>query len=128
MKVTRVQKNIKTKLPTIELQNSPIGKINCPPEQILNRINEFKRNAVPVDGTSDEFILNNKNKVIRSDYIDQKGNQLTWQKIFTPNKKLFGEIFVDMLNKANIKYDLSNGNIRFLRVSTPRETVIYTFD
>ena len=43
MKVTRVQKNIKTKLPTIELQNSPIGKINCPPEQILNRINEFKR-------------------------------------------------------------------------------------
>ena len=66
MKVTCVQKNIKTKLPTIELQNSPIGKINCAPEQILNRINEFKRNAVPVDGTSDEFIFNNKNKVIHS--------------------------------------------------------------
>ena len=128
MKVTCVQKNIKTNLPEIELQKSPIGIINCEPNQILNRINEFKRNAVPVDGTSDEFILNNKNKVIRSDYIDKKGNQLTWQKIFTPNKKLLGEIFTDILNKTNIKYNLANGNIKFLKASTPRGTVIYTFD
>jgi hypothetical protein len=127
MKVTCIQKNIKTQLPKIELPKSPIGKIDCEPDIILDRIDEFKENAIPVYGTSDEFILSNKNKVIRSDYVDKKGNQLTWQKIFTPNKKLLEENFIDILNKANIKYDLSNGNIRFLRASTPRGTVIYKF-
>ncbi len=63
----------------------------------------------------------------RSDYKDQKGNQLTWQKIFTPNKKLLEEIFTDILNKTNIKYNLSNENIRFLKASIPRGTVIYNF-
>ena len=87
MKITCIQKNIKTQLPKLELPKSPIGKIDCEPNVILDRIDEFKKNAIPVSGTSDEFILSNRNKVIRSDYLDQKGNQLTWQKIFTPYRQ-----------------------------------------
>ena len=129
MLVTKVQGNFITQLPkgTMELPQSPIGKINCPPDEFLSRISDFKENAIPVEGTYRELTLNTGEKVISSDYKAKNGFQLFWEKIFNVNKKLTKENFVDIFDKTTIEYSPSTGKMKLLEAKTPRGTVKYIF-
>ena len=109
------------------MDKSPIGIVNCPPDEFLSRITDFKENAVPVEYTYNELVLNSGEKVIRSDYKAKNGFQLVWEKIFDINKKLIKEIFIDILDKTTIEYTPSTGKMKFLEASTPRGIVKYIF-
>ena len=129
MHITEIHRNFVTQLPkgTRELDKSPIGIVNCPPDEFLSRITDFKENAVPVEYTYNELVLNSGEKVIRSDYKAKNGFQLVWEKIFDINKKLIKEIFIDILDKTTIEYTPSTGKMKFLEASTPRGIVKYIF-
>ena len=129
MRIIETRSNFLTQLPKglWELSKSPIGIIDCPPDEFLSRISDFKKNAVLVEGTYDEFILNSGEKVIRSDYKDKNGFQLFWEKIFNTDKKLTKENFIDVFDKTTIEYAPSTGEIKLLEASTPKGTVKYIF-
>lgn len=129
MRIIETQRNFVTQLPkgTMELNNSPIGIIDCPPDEFLSKISDFKRNATMVDYSYDEFILNSGEKVIRSDYETKNGFQIFWEKFFNTDKKLTKENFIDIFDKTTIEYSPSTGEIKLLEATTPRGTVKYIF-
>ena len=129
MRIIEVQRNFVTQLPkgTMELNKSPIGIIDCQPDEFLSRISDFKQNAVVVDYSYDEFVLNSGETVIRSDYKAQNGFQLFWEKIFNSDKKLTKENFIDILDKTTIEYIPSTGEMKLLEASTPKGKVKYIF-
>ena len=129
MRIIETQKNFVTKLPkgTMELKNSPIGIIDCPPDEFLSKISDFKRNAAVVDYSYDEFILNSGEKVIRSDYETKSGFQVFWEKIFNADNKLTKENFIDIFDKTTIEYSPATGEMKLLEATTPRGTVKYIF-
>ena len=129
MRVIEIQSSYVTQLPkgTPELNQSPIGIINCPPDDFLSKISDFRNNAIPVEYSYDEFVLNSGEKVIRSDYKAKNGFQLVWEKIFNKDKKLAKENFIDILDKTTIEYAPSTGEMKLLEASTPRGTVKYIF-
>ena len=129
MRIVKTQRNFVTQLPkgVKELDKSPIGIIDCPPDEFLGKISDFKESAVPIEGTQDEFILNSGEKVVRSDYKAKNGFQLFWGKIFNTDKKLTKEIFIDIFDKTTIEYAPSTGEMKLLEASSPRGTVKYIF-
>ena len=129
MRIIETQSRFLTQLPKgmIELKRSPIGIIDCPPNEFLSRISDFKRNAIEVEETYDEFVLNSGDRVIRSDYKDKNGFQLFWGKVFNIDNKLIKEIFVDILDKTTIEYTPSDGEMKLLEASTPRGEIKYIF-
>ena len=129
MQITGIQKNFVTQLPKGigELDKSPIGKIDCPVDEFLSKISDFKASATPVQDTYGEFILNSGEKVIRSDYKAKNGFQLVWEKIFSPDKKLTKESFIDILDKTTIEYVPSTGKMKLLEASSPKGIIKYIF-
>ena len=129
MHITKISGSFVTKLPigTMELHKSPIGIINCSPDEFLAKISDFKENALPVNGTYRELNLNSGEKVISSDYKSKNGFQLFWEKIFNADKKLTKESFIDIFDKTTIEYAPSTGEMKQLEASTPRGTVKYIF-
>ncbi len=129
MKIVEIQRNFATGLPKKirELNKSPIGTIDCPPDEFLSRIADFKNNAALAENFRDEFILNSGEKVVRTDYITPNGFQIFWDKVFNADKKLTKERFIDILNKTTIEYSPSSGEMKLLEASTPEGTVKYIF-
>ncbi len=129
MRIIEIQRNFVTQLPKgiCELNKSPIGIIDCTPDEFLSKITDFKRNATVVDYSFDEFVLNSGEKVIRSDYKDKNGFQLFWERIFNKDNKLTKENFIDILDKTTIEYTPSTGEMKWLEASTPRGTIKYIF-
>ena len=129
MRIIETQSHFVTQLPKgmVELNKSPIGIIDCPLDEFLSRISDFRRNAVALDYTYDEFVLSSGEKVVRSDYKAQNGFQLFWEKIFNTDKKLTKENFIDVLDKTTIEYAPSTGEMKLLEAKTPRVTVKYIF-
>ncbi len=129
MRIIEIQRNFVTQLPKgiCELKKSPIGIIDCTPDEFLSKITDFKRNATAVDYSFDEFVLNSGEKVIRSDYKDKNGFQLFWERIFNTENKLTKENFIDILDKTTIEYTPSTGEMKRLEASTPRGIVKYIF-
>lgn len=128
MRIIEVQGNFVSQLPkgTMELNKSPIGIIDCPPDEFLSKISDFKRNADMLEYSYDEFILNSGEKVIRSDYEDKNGFQIFWEKIFDKDNKLKKENFIDVFDKTTIEYT-PTGEIKLLEASTPRGRIKYIF-
>ena len=129
MRIIEIQRNFVTQLPKgiFELNKSPIGIIDCTPDEFLSKITDFKRNATVVDYSFDEFVLNSGEKVIRSDYKDKNGFQLFWERIFNTENKLTKENFIDILDKTTIEYTPLTGEMKRLEASTPRGTIKYIF-
>ena len=128
MRIIEVQRNFVSQIPkgTMELNKSPIGIIDCPIDEFLSKISDFKRNSDIVEYSYDEFILNSGEKVIRSDYEDKNGFQLFWEKVFNKYEKLIKENFIDVFDKTTIEYN-SEGEMKLLEASTPKGTVKYIF-
>ncbi len=129
MRIIEVQRNFTTQIPkgTTELKKSPIGIIDCPIDEFLSKISDFKRNADILEYSYDEFVLNSGEKVIRSDYEDKNGFQLFWEKIFNKDEQLTKENFIDIFDKTTIEY-APTGKIKILKASTPRGFVKYIFE
>ena len=111
----------------MELKQSPIGMINCPPDEFLSRISDFKENATPVDYTYRELVLKSGEKVIGLDYKAKNGFQLLWERIFNTDKQLIKESFVDILDKTTIEYTPATGKMKFLEATSPRGIIKYIF-
>ena len=129
MHITEIQRNFVTQLPrgTMELNQSPIGIVNCPPDEFLGRLSDFKANAVPVEDTYRELTLNSGERVISSDYKAKNGFQLFWEKVFNIDEKLTQENFIDIFDKTTIEYAPTTGKMKLLEAKTPRGTVKYIF-
>lgn len=129
MHITEIQRNFVTKLlkGTIELHKSPIGILNCPPDEFLSKISDFKETAVPIKDAYRELFLNSDEKVVGSDYKAKNGFQLFWEKIFNTEEKLTKENFVNIFDKTTIEYSPSTGKMKLLEASTPRGRIKYIF-
>ncbi len=129
MQIVEIQSNIAKQLQKgyWELSQSPIGIIDCSCDEFLNKISDFKKNAVALEDTYDEFVLSSGETVIRSDYKAKNGFQLFWEKVFNQDKKLIMENFIDVFDKTTIEYAPSTGKMKLLEASTPKGKVKYIF-
>ena len=131
MKIINIQKKFVSDMSKelIELPKSPIGKIDCPLNTLLSKINKFKKTAIPLKYTHDKYVSSKGEQIISSEYIDKNKFRLFWNKFFiiSPKKKLVQEDFIDAVNKTTIKYSPVTGKMESLQASSPRGTIKYMF-